>query len=215
MKTITNIKTQLILITSTIALVSLWQNPALAHHPLDGKTPSNFFEGFMSGLGHPIIGLDHFAFIIATGCFAALLSLGLIIPTGFIVASVIGTGIHLMGVNLPYAETIIALSVLLSGITLALGKKPQQLWLISFALMAGIFHGYAYGEAVIGATMTPLISYLVGFSLIQWIIAFVSYKLISLTKSNINESPNNSLNLRFVGFTLSGIGITVVSSLFI
>jgi len=36
----------------------------------DGKLPANFFAGFMSGLGHPIIGFDHFAFIVV-GCFAA------------------------------------------------------------------------------------------------------------------------------------------------
>jgi len=29
----------------------------------DGKH-ANFFAGFMSGLGHPIIGFDHFAFIV-------------------------------------------------------------------------------------------------------------------------------------------------------
>ena len=44
--------------------------PAFAHHPLDGKIPSNLFEGFMSGLGHPVIGLDHLAFVIAVGLIA-------------------------------------------------------------------------------------------------------------------------------------------------
>jgi len=39
---------------------------AIAHHMTDGKLPANF-AGFMSGLGHPIIGFDHFAFIVAVG----------------------------------------------------------------------------------------------------------------------------------------------------
>ncbi|MEM8612959.1 MAG: hypothetical protein AAGF93_13145 [Cyanobacteria bacterium P01_H01_bin.105] len=29
--------------------------PALAHHPLGGKTPSTFIECFLSRLGHPVI----------------------------------------------------------------------------------------------------------------------------------------------------------------
>jgi len=33
---------------------------------------------------------------------------------------------------------------------------------------AGIFHGYAYGEAIIGAEQAVLGSYLVGFALIQY-----------------------------------------------
>ena len=36
---------------------------AMAHHAMGGRMPANFFEGFISGLAHPIIGLDHFAFI--------------------------------------------------------------------------------------------------------------------------------------------------------
>ena len=39
--------------------------PALAHHALGGRIPSNFFEGFLSGLAHPVIGLDHLAFVVA------------------------------------------------------------------------------------------------------------------------------------------------------
>ncbi|AFZ48528.1 hydrogenase accessory protein [Cyanobacterium stanieri PCC 7202] len=214
MKTIINLKNKLLLIVGIISLIVLWQIPAFAHHPTGGNTPDNFFEGFMSGLGHPVIGLDHFAFIIAIGCFAALFSLGLAIPTGFVIASLIGTGIHLLEIDLPFPETIIALSVIISGVILALGKKPEQLqlWIIPFALMAGVFHGFAYGEAIIGARITPLVSYLVGFSLIQWAIAFICYKLISMTKS---DTENKSLNLRFIGFTICGVGITVFSSLFI
>jgi urease accessory protein len=29
---------------------------ASAHHMMGGRTPSTFVEGFLSGLGHPVIG---------------------------------------------------------------------------------------------------------------------------------------------------------------
>ena len=44
--------------------------PALAHHPLDGRLPANLFEGLLSGFGHPVIGLDHLAFVLASGLIA-------------------------------------------------------------------------------------------------------------------------------------------------
>jgi urease accessory protein len=40
---------------------------ASAHHLMGGKIPSSFAEGVASGLGHPIIGPDHLAFLIALG----------------------------------------------------------------------------------------------------------------------------------------------------
>jgi urease accessory protein len=36
---------------------------------------------------------------------------------------------------------------------------------------AGIFHGYAYGESIIGAETTPLVAYMAGFACIQYSVA--------------------------------------------
>ena len=47
---------------------------ALAHHPLGGRLPANLLEGLMSGLAHPIIGIDHFVFVMAAGLLAAFSS---------------------------------------------------------------------------------------------------------------------------------------------
>ena len=41
--------------------------PASAHHLMGGKTPTTFTDGILSGLGHPIIGVDHLAFLVAVG----------------------------------------------------------------------------------------------------------------------------------------------------
>ncbi|MEM1256273.1 MAG: HupE/UreJ family protein [Cyanobacteria bacterium P01_H01_bin.21] len=65
---------------------------ALAHHPLGGKTPSNFIEGFLFGVGHPVIGLAHLIFVIASGLLAAAVGRTLVVPiTGFIICGVGGT----------------------------------------------------------------------------------------------------------------------------
>src|SRR4051794_14567406 len=41
--------------------------PAHAHHFMGGALPQTWLEGLLSGLGHPVIGLDHAAFIVAAG----------------------------------------------------------------------------------------------------------------------------------------------------
>lgn len=51
-----------------LALVSV---SVFAHHPLGGETPVTFMHGLLSGVGHPVIGLDHLAFIVAAGVLGA------------------------------------------------------------------------------------------------------------------------------------------------
>lgn len=45
---------------------------ALAHHAMGGQLPQTFGQGLLSGIGHPVIGVDHFAFVVAVGIVAAL-----------------------------------------------------------------------------------------------------------------------------------------------
>lgn len=142
---------------------------------MDGATPSTFWQGLLSGLGHPIIGLDHLTFILAIGLLTAFASRRPVLPAAFVVTAITGTGLHLLGWTLPLAEIAVALSVLLAGAALLLGKTLHVRGLTGFASIAGIFHGYAYGEAIVGAESTPLLAYLLGFSLIQLAIAGAAF----------------------------------------
>ncbi|HHP7232939.1 MAG TPA: HupE/UreJ family protein [Xenococcaceae cyanobacterium] len=194
---------------SLVLVISLiFATPSvLAHHPLDGAVPRNFWEGFMSGLAHPIIGLDHFAFVVAVGLLAVLADkFGLIIPVSFGVTTALGTLIHLAKISLPIPELIIAISVLIIGIVLTSEKRINFGLIIAISAIAGIFHGYAYGESIVGAEMTPLGAYLFGFVIIQLIVSAIAFFLGSLLS---NKSVNQSfLPLRFCGFTICGIGLS-------
>ena len=96
----------------------------MAHHPLDGRLPANLFEGILSGFGHPVIGFDHLAFVIASGLIALGIAGGIIIPITFVIATAIGAGIHLATIDLPLPEIFIAASVATFGVLLILrGKK--------------------------------------------------------------------------------------------
>lgn len=183
--------------------------PALAHHPFGSEAPTNAVEGFLSGIGHPVIGLDHLAFVITAGLLAAIFKRGLLIPVAFVITSLLGTIVHLLNVNLPAPEFFISASVLVFGLLLAMKNSLPSGIMIALAAVAGLFHGYAYGEAVVGAGMPSLLAYLIGFSCIQVVIAVGVYFTAKQLGANGNVKP---LNLRFAGFTLTGIGAAFLSA---
>lgn len=200
------------LASSVLLSINLLFNvaPALAHHPNGGQIPSNFIEGFMSGLGHPVIGIDHLVFVIAIGLVAALSTrLGMIIPTVFVIATAIGTGIHLQSIDLPVVELIISASVLIMGVFLAQKNQVNLGLLAIVSAIAGIFHGYAYGESIVGAESTALGAYLLGFCSIQLAISIGAFYL---GQRVINQPHKSALMLRFAGFTVAGIGFAFLSN---
>ncbi len=197
----------------TVLCFFLIATPAFAHHPLDGRLPANFFEGIMSGFGHPIIGLDHLAFVIASGLLAVGIARGILIPIAFVIATGIGAGIHLQAIDLPIPEIIIAASVVLFGILLVIRKNQKltinyTLIIAGLAALAGIFHGHAYGEGIFGAETTPLVAYLMGFTLIQLAISLGIYFVAS---QGIKSISIHSIT-RFAGFAIAATGLVFLSS---
>ncbi|MEL6327279.1 MAG: HupE/UreJ family protein [Cyanobacteria bacterium J06626_23] len=184
--------------------------PALAHHPLGGRLPSNMMEGLLSGVGHPVIGLDHLAFVIAAGLLATTRVKGFWIPLAFVAASIGGTAIHLASIDLPVPELIISVSVLAFGAILAMGDRLNLLTVILLAALSGIFHGFAYGEGIFGAEPTPMVAYLIGFAGVQAAISLACMLLAKGLSRPAFLSP--SFNLRSAGFTLAGVGLAFVSS---
>lgn len=198
-------------------------NPiAMAHHPMGGKTPSNFFEGIMSGFGHPILGIDHFTFVIASGLIAVGKLANIFIPISFVIATIIGVVIHLFSVDLPITEVIVASSVIIFGCLVILKNnssfqnKLNKIFPLIPAIIAGfagIFHGYAYGEAIIGAESTPLFAYLFGLAIMQLIIAISAFIIGDLINHKIAHQAK--LITRFLGITIMAIGgVFLVNSLF-
>ena len=207
----TKIKTAFTGLAITSISLLLITQPGFAHHPFGGTTPDNLLAGFLSGLGHPVIGIDHLTFVIAVGLLALLKpAKGIFLPVTFALTTILGTFIHLLSLDLPFPEIIISASVLICGIMLAGKTTPRLIWLIFFAAIAGTFHGYAYGEAIVGAEMTPLLAYLAGFAIIQLAISLGTFQIGKSMLKTAQENPN--LFLRFAGFTISGIGFAFLAS---
>ena len=183
---------------------SAW--PAFAHHAMGGKLPQSLMQGFLSGVGHPIIGLDHLAFIIAVGLSAALAGRLLPLSLAFVAGTLAGCLIHLGSVTLPIAEVVIAASVLLLGAIIAFNRRLPPLVLAVLFLGVGLFHGWAYGESIFGAEQTLLVAYLAGFMLVQLAIAVLAG---TVGRRLVAEHGSAQTNVRLAGAVVAGVGLAI------
>jgi len=119
----------------------LWPAGASAHVSGDQA------GGFISGLAHPISGLDHILAMVSVGLWGAQLGPPAIwlLPVTFPMVMAFGGMLGLMGVPLPGTEIGIALSAIGLGAMVASEARPP-LW-VAAALVAffAIFHGHAHG----------------------------------------------------------------------
>jgi urease accessory protein len=115
--------------------------PAWAHEQ------SGQAAGFLTGLKHPVSGLDHVLAMISVGLWGAQLGNPAVwlLPVVFPVVMAFGGFLGLLGVPLPGTEIGIALSAILLGLVVALEAKPP-LWVAAGLVgFFGVFHGYAHG----------------------------------------------------------------------
>ena len=191
-----------------LSLMALLPLPAAAHHPMDGAMPETLWQGFASGIGHPVIGLDHLAFLLAAGVLAAALPRGdaFRAVVGFLAAGMVGLTLHMAGIGLGMTEALVATSVLLTGLALLVAKRVSAPALLAGFALAGLFHGHAFAEAVIGAEASPILAYLAGLAVIQG--------LLMLGSMLVAQQATRARWLRpamGAAASLAGIGFLVVS----
>ncbi|MBW4549658.1 MAG: HupE/UreJ family protein [Aphanocapsa sp. GSE-SYN-MK-11-07L] len=184
--------------------------PAWAHHAMGGKMPANFFEGFLSGVAHPLIGLDHFAFIVAVGLLAVTRKQGILIPVAFVLAAMVGTGLHLANLSFPGVELFVSGSILVFGVLLTLKNSLNTATVAGLSAVAGLCHGYAYGESIFGAEMTPLVAYLAGFTVIQLAISLAAFWIGQATL--LGQAKDQPHQLHSAGLVICGIGLAFFTS---
>jgi urease accessory protein len=201
-----SMKRQLIRLGLGLAASAFGSVPAFAHHVMGGRMPATFGEGILSGLGHPVIGLDHLAAVIAVGCLAAAHRSASALAVAFVLAMVGGVVLHLHGASVPGAEILVALTVLALGVLMALHRHMSAGAAVVLFAMVGVIHGYALGESIYGAERTPLYAYLIGLAVIQSAIALAA---THVTRLLVRQSPDLSA-VRLVGAGIAGIGLAML-----
>jgi len=151
---------------------------AHAHHAMGNSTPANAFEGLLSGLAHPVIGIDHLLFVVAVGIACYYFGNRRASPAAFIAGTLAGTALHLQLTTLAYPDAWVAASLLVLGILLLVRSRflQSKAAVAAFGL-SGVAHGYAYGESIVGAESTPLFAYLAGFTIVQLVTVLAVYGL--------------------------------------
>ena len=198
------------ILTLAVALSTITLSSAFAHHPLGGEVSQTLLHGFLSGVGHPVIGFDHFAFVVAIGLIAVFHKQRSMMPAGFVLGTMAGTLLTISSIVLPLAELVITASVIIAGVIAMRGKLTSVMPMTVGAAIMGLFHGWAYGAAVIGAEATPIIAYLAGFGLIQMVIALTAgYVAVNMWKA----TSAASLHPRLAGALMAGVGVAYMVEL--
>jgi urease accessory protein len=126
-----------LLVLAILALAS----PALAH------VEQGAAEGFLSGLSHPVSGLDHVLAMLAVGLWGAQLGAPAVwlLPVAFPMMMAVGGMLGLIGAPLPGVEVGIALSAIVLGLMVMMEARPKLSVALVLVGVFALFHGHAHG----------------------------------------------------------------------
>jgi urease accessory protein len=103
--------------------------------------------GYLAGIAHPLIGLDHLIAMVAVGLWAYQIGgrAVWVVPASFVVLMSLGAGMGMTGMAMPFVESSIATSILVLGLLIAFSiKVGPGLGGVIVGFFA-IFHGFAHG----------------------------------------------------------------------
>lgn len=127
--------------TSAAAAALVLPTAAFAH------TGVGEASGLVHGFGHPASGLDHILAMVMVGLFAYQLGSRALwlVPATFVLVMAAGGVLGVTGINVPFVEMGIALSVIVVGAIVAVGVKAPVAVAMGIVGLFATFHGYAHG----------------------------------------------------------------------
>lgn len=181
---------------TAIVCMIIATEPALAH---DGTSMK---QGFLSGVMHPVSGLDHLLAMVAVGLWGAALGRPLIValPVIFPVVMAAGGLLGIAGVPMPPVEIGIALSVIVLGAAVASAYKAPVWLACSLVGLFGLFHGYAHGQELPAASDPT--AYGLGF-----ILATGSLHVAGISIGLLDRHPMGRSAIRVIGIGIAAAGL--------
>jgi len=187
-------------IVPTLSLL-LFAGAALAH-----PGHHHGHAGFMSGVAHPLLGLDHLLAMFAVGLLAAQYGgrAALWMPVAFVGAMLGGAGLAAMGVPLPAVEAGIAASVLVLGVLVALMVRLPLLASVPMVAVFAACHGHAhYVEMGHGSAL----AFMAGFALATAALHACGYVFARY----VPDSRGLRLTRRVFGGAMAVIGVMLLA----
>ncbi|HEY1471095.1 MAG TPA: HupE/UreJ family protein, partial [Candidatus Acidoferrum sp.] len=158
--------------------------------------------GFLSGVRHPISGLDHVLAMIAVGLWGAQLGAPAIwmLPVAFPMVMALGGMMGLLGIPLPGVEYGIAASMILLGAAVLLELRPPLALAAALVSFFAIFHGHAHGTELPPGQSGLL--YSMGF-----VMATGCLHGVGISIGLVHRWTWGQMLLRFAGAFIGGAGV--------
>jgi urease accessory protein len=157
--------------------------------------------GLVSGLLHPLTGMDHLIAMVAVGIWGAQLGAPAIwvLPITFPLVMAIGGVLGILHVPLPLPEVMIALSALILGAAVAVRMRLPFTAAAAVVAVFAIFHGYAHG-AELPKSANPL-AYGVGF-----VVSTGLLHLCGITIGTLTRWPAGERLIQGLGVVIALLG---------
>ena len=189
---------RLALASGAVTLLMLVAPGGLAHaHVQTGEA-----SGFLTGVGHPVSGLDHVVAMIAVGLWGAQLDAPALwlLPVTFPMMMALGGLVGLLGVALPGLEVGIAASAVVLGLVVMFALRPPLAVAVALVAVFAIFHGHAHGTELPEGANGLL--YSIGF-----VIATGLLHLAGIGIGTIHRWPAGRAALRWAGAAVALAGL--------
>lgn len=176
--------------------------PVLAH------TNRDVGAGLLSGLLHPLTGLDHLLAMVAVGIWGTQLGTPAIwlLPLTFPLVMSFGGVLGVRAVPLPAVEIGVAASAAVLGLMILLSARPLLSVAAGIVGAFAIFHGHAHG-AELPAAAEPL-AYGLGFVLVTGLLHAAGIAI-----GLLDRWPAGALALRGLGAVIGAIGLYLLGGL--
>lgn len=117
---------------------------------LYAHTGGHIDHSLMSGLLHPLTGIDHLLVLLAVGLIAAKQGGKAVFafPAVFFGLMAAGALLNTYGVQIPFVESLIALSLVAFALLVSISLKQRSKMLFSGISFFAVFHGYAHAAEI-------------------------------------------------------------------
>lgn len=181
-------------------------------HPFHGDASDHgAAHGFLSGFAHPWLGLDHLLAMVAVGLLGVQLGGRALwmLPLAFVGGMILGGAAGIRGGTLPLVEVGIALSVVLLGLALALGRQHALLTAALAIAGCGLFHGHAHGTELAASAIGSLALHAAGLLAATLLLHLAGITAgLALARRQPRPTP-----FRLSGAAISGVGLCLLVGL--
>lgn len=154
-------------VLTAVLFAAAWQVSAFAQAVIDEDPPKTFAEGFVQGVGLPVISLYHLAAMIGIGILVGIAARGIVPVLAFGLAAIAGVAIQLSPYDIPADGAFVALTTMVIGVLILL-RQPLSPMVASIVFAtAGLVHGYSLGSVLVGADAVPIVAYVSGLLVAQ------------------------------------------------